>query len=143
MELRVGEVLVRLTPLDPDITRLTAPDTRRRLESLAGSARGTAFLVSIFTENPGGADFEPRAVSLENRGRIYRPEAVHGLTPGWGQRLRQRAAQQAVYSFSTELDLEMPLVVEVDGIRTDQWSSILPRIDAERARVRARGSGSR
>lgn len=140
VELRVGAVQVRLTPLDPEILRLTAPDTRRRLQSLAGgSGEGVAFLVAVFTEEPGGADFEPRSVSLENRGRTFRPSGIRRLTTGWGTRLHQRQAEQAVYTFPGEVDLELPLTVEVAGVRSGAWAEILPRIDAERARVRARG----
>jgi len=140
VEISLGPVLVRLTPLDPEILRLTAPDTRRRLESLPTGRDGTSFLLSVFTEEPGGADFEPRGLSLENRGRVYRPVNIRGLTPGWGVRLEQRRAEQAVYTFSGELDLELPLTVEVGGVRSDAWTTILTRLDVERARMRARGA---
>ncbi|HSG49978.1 MAG TPA: hypothetical protein VLA43_19295 [Longimicrobiales bacterium] len=132
-------VVVRLTPLDSAILRLTAPDTRRRLGSVGAPGSGAAFLVSVFTEEPGGADFEPRDVALENRGRIYRPATIRGLTPGWGVRLEQRRAEQAVYTFPEEVDLELPVVVEVAGTRSHAWAEILTRIDVERARMRARG----
>ena len=142
VELRVRGLQLRLTPLDPEITRLTAPDTRRRLESLRRSGGGAAFLVSIFTEEPGGVDFEPRSLLLENRGRVFRPRSIRPLTPGWGERLQQQRTEQAVYTFDAEVDLEMPLVVEMTGIRSAAWASILPRLDAERARIRARGGQS-
>ena len=139
VELRVRGSQVRLTPLDTSVTRLTAPDTRRRLASLVRPGTGVSFLVSVFTTEPAGADFEPQAVSLENRGRVFRPTAVRPLTPGWGARLVQDTPQQAVYTFPDGIDLEMPLTVEVAGVRSDAWTSILPRLDAERARLRARG----
>lgn len=140
VEVQVDGVLVRLTPLAPAIVELTAPDTRRRLESLASlQGEGVAFLVSVFTEEAGGADFEPRSVTLENRGRVLRPIGVRGLTPGWGRRLEQRRAERAVYTFPADLDLEMSLVVDVAGTRSGEWASILPRVDAERARIRTRG----
>lgn len=140
VELRVDRLLVRLTPLAPGIVALTAPDTRRRLESLTDrQGEGVSFLVSVFTEEPGGADFEPRSVSIENRGRVFRPTGIRGLTPGWGRRLDQRRAEQAVYTFPADVDLELGLVVDVAGTRSGAWASILPRIDAERARIRTRG----
>lgn len=139
VELVARGLVVRLTPLDSAILRLTAPDTRRRLASLETPEEGTAFLVTVFTEEPGGAEFEPRGVALENRGRVYRPTTVRGLTPGWGVRLEQRRAEQALYVFPEEVDLELPLTVEVAGFRSDAWAEILTRIDVERARVRARG----
>lgn len=139
VELEADGVLIRLTPLDPAILRLAAPDTRRRLEALPARGDGTWFLVSVFTEVPGGADFEPRSVSLENRGRVFRATSIRGLTPGWGTRLEQRSAEQALYAFSPEVDLELALTVEAAGARSDAWTSILPRLDVERARVRSRG----
>lgn len=139
VEVVAGGVVVRLTPLDSAILRLTAPDTRRRLSSLSTPEEGTPFLVSVFTEEPGGAEFEPRGVALENRGRVYRPTTIRGLTPGWGVRLEQRRAEQALYVFPAEVDLELPLTVEAAGVRSDAWAEILTRIDMERARVRARG----
>ena len=145
MELRAQDVRVRVTPLDPEILRLVAPDTRRRLSSLASSASGeggTRFLVSIFTESPGGSRFEPRSVSLENRGRVFRPVGIRAVTPGWGStRLDQRQVEQAVYAFPDEVDLELPLTVVVGSARSTDWALILPRLDAERARVRALGGG--
>lgn len=141
VQLQLDRVQVRVTPLDRSILELAAPDTRRRLESLAAGTGDdrTAFLVSVFTGTPGGAEFEPRNVFLENRGRRYTPLAIRALTPGWGTPLRQDRPAQAVYLFPGEIDLELPLTVEVGGVRSRAWESILPRLDAERTRLRARG----
>jgi hypothetical protein len=141
VELRIEDLQLRLTPLDPGILRVTAPDTRRRLSSLVPTgAEGVHFLVAVYTEAPGGAVFEPRSVALENRGRLFRPMGIRGITPEWGRaRLEQQDAQQAVYTFSQEVDLELPLTVVVGSVRNGEWASILPRIDAERARIGAPG----
>lgn len=141
MALTSNDVQVRVTPLAPSVLEVTAPDTRRRLSSLvpAGSP-GTHFLVSVFTEAPGGRAFEPADMVLENRGRTFRPTRIRGLTPGWGSGpLRQQRPEQAVYTFSEEVDLELPLTVIVAGVRNTTWESIRPRIDTERARIGARG----
>jgi len=143
VELRIDDLEIRLTPLDPDILRVTAPDTRRRLSSLVPvGTEGVHFLVAVYTEAPGGAAFEPRSVALENRGRLFRPVGIRGITPGWGRaRLEQRDAQQAVYTFPGDVDLELPLTVVVGSVRNGEWASILPRIDAERARLGTPGGG--
>lgn len=144
VDLQVQDVQVRVTPLHPEVLRVTAPDTRRRLSSLvpAGSD-GAHFLVAVFTEAPGGAAFEPRSLALENRGRLFRPTGIRAVTPGWGSaRLEQQDAQQAVYTFSDEVDLELPLTVVVGSVRSGEWASILPRIDAERARIGAPGGAA-
>jgi hypothetical protein len=142
LALTVDDIQVQVTPLAQEVLEATAPDTRRRLSSLVPAGTpGRHFLVSVFTEAPGGRVFEPGAVMLENRGRSFRPSAIRGLTPGWGSgQLRQRQPEQAVYTFSPDVDLELPLTVVVGDVRNSAWASILPRIDAERARIRAPGS---
>lgn len=139
LSMMMQDVQVQVTPLSPAILEATAPDTRRRLSSLVpGSVQGTHFLLSVFTEAPGGRTFEPNDVILENRGRTFRPLRIRGLTPSWGSgQLRQQQAEQAVYTFSPEVDLELPLTVIVAGVRNSAWESIRPRIDAERARIGA------
>lgn len=141
LSLMMEDVQVQMTPLSPVVLEATAPDTRRRLSSLVpSSVQGAHFLLSVFTEAPGGRAFEPSDVILENRGRTFRPTRIRGLTPSWGNgQLRQRQAEQAVYSFSPEVDLELPLTVIVAGVRNSAWESIRPRIDAERARIGANG----
>lgn len=141
LALTVEDVQVQVTPLSAVVLEATAPDTRRRLSSLVpASLEGTHFLLSVFTEAPGGRAFEPSDVILENRGRTFRPTRIRGLTPSWGSgQLRQQQAEQAVYTYSPEVDLELPLTVIVAGVRNSAWESIRPRIDAERARIGAAG----
>lgn len=136
------EVQIQVTPLAPPVLEVMAPDTRRRLSSLVpAGAEGSHFLLSVFTEAPGGRAFEPADVVIENRGRTFRPVRIRGVTPGWGSgQLRQQRPEQAVYTFSNEVDLELPLTIIVAGVRNSAWESIRPRIDAERARINARGT---
>jgi hypothetical protein len=139
-----GAVDVQVTPLDEGILRLTAPDTYERLSRLRDSAGpgGRAFLVTVQTEAPGGADFEPRDVRIESRGLVQRAEAIEPLTPGWGAGpLRQRTVERAVYRFPTGVDPSLDMVVLFGDSRSRSWADVLPRIDAERARVRARAGG--
>jgi hypothetical protein len=44
-----------------------------------------------------------------------------------------------VYAFSSEVDLESDLTVAYGLVESTQWRTILPRVQAERARARARG----
>jgi hypothetical protein len=149
MRLASRELEISVTPLDEAVTRATAPDTYRRLAALAGRYRATApreshlFLVSFFSEDA-GARFVPEEVQLISRGLRMRPLAVLPVTPTWGQRrLRQRQAEMAVYAFPAEVDLESDLLLAYELEETASWTQILARIQAERARARARaGVGS-
>ena len=50
----------------------------------------------------------------------------------------QRQTQMAVYDFGDAIDLESSLLLVYEFDESAQWSQILPRIQAERARARAR-----
>lgn len=152
LTLFAGELRIKVTPLDESIIRLAAPDTYKRLSDLAAGSRrqvlGRAgsedidlFLVSFFTRSP-TLLFEPNDLQLLNRGIRFRRMGWHPISPGFGtQRLAQEVPQIAVYGFAPEIDLEIDLVVEYQGVRNAGWSAIMSRIREERGRVRARAGG--
>mgnify|MGYP001058887056 CR=1 FL=1 len=47
----------------------------------------------------------------------------------------------AVYAFPDGIDLEQDLEVEYQELRSRDWDRVLPVIEAERARLRARQGG--
>jgi hypothetical protein len=146
-----GPLEVKVTPLAESVIRVTAPDTYRRLSGLAslhlpeavrqtGNANPTLFLVSFFSEAPETA-FVPEELQIISMGMRLRADAILPVTPGWGQRrLGQRATEMAVYAFAERADLESDLVVAYGLVETGAWNAILPRVQAERARARARGA---
>lgn len=144
MRLQSRDLEIKVTPLDESVTRVTAPDTYQRLSALAGRNRATApqgsqlFLVSFFSDQP-GVRFVPEEVQLISRGLRMRPLAILPVTPSWGQRrVQQRQTEMAVYAFPPEIDLESDLVLAYELEETASWSQVLSRIQAERARARAR-----
>jgi hypothetical protein len=141
-----GDLQILVTPLAPSVTRVTAPDTERRLSGLAEShanAGRALFLVSFHSEQP-DVRFVPEELQLASRGLRLRPSSVSPITPTWGQRrLRQRETEMAVYAFEGEVDVESELTVLYGLVQSGAWSTILPRVQAERARARARaGAGT-
>jgi hypothetical protein len=139
-----GGLQLMVTPLDESVTRVTAPDTYRRLSGIAGvyarsvSDLSTLFLVSFFSEEP-DVRFVPEEVQLISHGIRVRPGQISPVTPTWGERrLRQWQTETAVYRFDGDVDLESDLVLLYGLEQTSQWTGILPRIRAERARARAR-----
>lgn len=155
LTLRSDSVILKVTPLEEWVIRLTAPDTWSRLSSLSsvhraevvrqtGAATPSLFLVSFFSQTPGAA-FHPQDVQIENRGHRQRPLVIRPLTQGWGEeRLEQERAQLAVYAFTDEVDLEQPLTIEYSNDVAAGWDAILRRLEVERGRARARaGLGGR
>ena len=148
LELESGALQIQITPLDESVIRLAAPDTYQRLTGIAAAAGSSIrsraqeesrlFLVSMFSRAP-TVTYEPENLHIVNGGLRYRPIAIQAITPGWGgQRLRQQETQLAVYAFDPGIELEIALIVEYEGIRDTSWQNILNRLEAERARVRAR-----
>lgn len=151
----VGGVTARVTPLDEGILRLLSPDSyrslreyregrRAQIQQIArrfGLARTSVWLVSYYGTEQGDARFSPQEVIITNGGRDFRPVDIVPLTPGFGeQRVRQRAQQSALYVFDGALDVnQSQLTITVEGTPDVTWgSSILPRIERERALVRSR-----
>jgi hypothetical protein len=153
LQLRSGALLIKLTPLAEEIIRLTAPDTYGRLRGLA-QAHGprasraamsrdpSLFLVSLFSYQP-DVTYEPEDLLLVNRGLRLRPQGIAPISPSWGtQRLGQQETRMAVYAFEGGIEWEADLVVEYQQLRNEQWrDQIAPVLEAERAKVRARGGG--
>jgi len=145
-----GDLQMLVTPLHRSVTRVTAPDTERRLEALvdrytgAGAEDGAGlFLVSFFSDRP-DTRFDPEEVQLISQGFRLRPESITALTPAWGQqRVDQREQAMAVYRYAGRVELETDLVLAYRFTQTGQWSEILARIQAERGRVRARAESGR
>ena len=145
MQLVSGDLQLMVTPLHESVTHVTAPDTQRRLDALVdayastGSEDGSGlFLVSFFSDRP-DVRFDPEEVQLLDQGFRLRPASITPLTPTWGERrVQQREQVMAVYRYAGSIDLESDLVLAYGMQQTSQWSAILTRIRAERARVRSR-----
>ncbi|MDZ7779178.1 MAG: hypothetical protein U5R14_04455 [Gemmatimonadota bacterium] len=143
LTLTSGTLRILVTPLAESVLVTTAPDTYRRLSALAEPHRTRAddtaiFLVSFFSDQP-DVRFVPQEVQFVSGGVRVRPSSVTPVTPGWGSgRVAQRGTETAVYVFDRPLDLESDLTLHYGLERTDAWRVILSRIQAERARARAR-----
>jgi hypothetical protein len=145
LALEVDGVQVKLTPLAPEVVRLAAPDTWRRLEGLHDRmapqlpTNSRLFLVSFFTNDEGGALVNPLDVALLQRGRRFQALAVEGLIDsGLGGRLEPRQTQQAVYAFSADIDPRLALDLEFANEITRDGSALQARLETETARVLAR-----
>ena len=150
---RAEHLLIKLTPLDEEIIRLTAPDTYETTTGLGRNprtpsiqnrhgVRASLFLVSLFSYQP-DVTYEPEDLLLVNRGLRLRPQGIAPISPSWGtQRLGQQEARMAVYAFEGGIEWEADLVAEYQQLRNETWQDqIVPVLEAERAKVRARAGG--
>lgn len=153
LRLQPGNLLIKVTPLEEWVIRLTAPDTYDRLRGLvdafgvqaeraARTPDVSLFLVSLFSYQP-DVTYEPEELQLVNRGFRFRSLAIVPVTPAWGtQRLAQQETRMAIYAFGEGIDFEADLVVQYQDLRNDQWRDrVLHLLEAERAKVRARAKG--
>lgn len=147
LQVRDGDLLIKVTPLEESVIRLAAPDTYSRLRAMADSrmeqARQAVYseepemlLVSFFSYSP-DTEYRPDDVVLVNAGRQMRPVALLPVTSGWGRgRLQQREIQNAIYVFDQAIDYGQPMTIRYGTRETQNWSSIIPVLERERARIR-------
>jgi hypothetical protein len=149
-------LVVRAIPLEESLIRLLTPDSYRtlhdlrmstgaRLSSIAQRLGGRSvepWLVSFFGVQP-DVRFSPMDLIVTSAGRDFRPLEVVPLSAGFGeQRLQQRETQTAVFVFDADIDVDQPLTVTFMNEQSEMWEHVLPRIERERALVRARASRS-
>ena len=152
--IQLPAVMVRALPLDESVIRVLSPDSYRALHDLVASRQAelndraarygvrqpSLWYFSYFGVQP-DARFSPEEVVINSAGRIFRPLSIVPLTPGFGeQRLAQRGVQTAIYVFDGGIDVNLPLVVTVQGTPSAGWDANLRRIERERALVRSRAA---
>lgn len=149
VRLTAGNLSVRVVPVyEPIIALLTAEagEALRAVEvehaesiHAAAARRGTEapslMLVTVFATGD-GVPFDPELLTVESRNRLFRPMEIVPLSPLWRQRrLPQRETLSALYLFEEGIAFFEPMVVEYDGVRSEDWARRIPRIEAERARL--------
>lgn len=150
--LRDGPLLIKATPLDEQVIRLLAPDSYRRLSALAASRRAAAgaasdgaelFLLSFFSYEPNVA-FQPEDVRIVFQGRQLQAARIEPVSDGFGrQLLAQQESQSAIYAFEARLDYNQPILVRYGTRQSDDWTRVIPMLEIERAKIRARAGGGR
>ena len=154
LRIPLPSVLVRALPLDESVIRVLSPDSYRGLHELVSSRQAeiderarrygvrepSLWYFSYYGVQP-EARFSPEEVIITSAGRVFRPLSIVPLTTGFGeQRLEQRGVQTAIYIFDDGVDVNLPLVVTVQGVPSAGWEANLRRIERERALVRSRAA---
>jgi hypothetical protein len=149
-------LLVRATPLDESIIRVLAPDSYRSLRDRRESERDriaalaarygvrgfSIWSISFYGLEP-DVRFAPQDVVVSSVGRDFRPIELIPLTTGFGEnRLDQRDTQTALYLFDEAVDVNQPLTVMVETVRSSGWDETLRNVERERALIRSRAGRS-
>ena len=147
-------VRVTAIPLDESVIRTLAPDSYRALESrleskraliaqraAAHDVRNPSVWYVVFSGLAADARFVPTDFTVTSGGRDYRPFDVIPLSAGFGeQRLQPRETQSGLLLFEEGVDISQPVTVSMGTEHNTDWETILHKVDAERAAIRARGS---
>jgi hypothetical protein len=147
---------VRVTafPLDESVIRTLAPDSYRamhaNLESRApqirqraamhGERNPSVWFVRFYGLAP-DARYDPTDMTVSVGGRDFRPLDVVPISGDFGtQQLQPRETQTGLLLFDGAIDVTQPMIVRMGAVQNTDWDtlSILGKIDAERAAVRAR-----
>ncbi|HVE79486.1 MAG TPA: hypothetical protein VNA89_11515 [Gemmatimonadaceae bacterium] len=157
LRVQIPGVQVRAIPLDESVIRVLSPDSYRALREIVATRRDeieraarrrnlserNLWLFSYFGVQP-QARFSPREVRLTSAGLDFRPLELFPVTGGFGeQRLGARETQSAIYLFEDRLDLQQPLTLEVEGVRTSAWADVMRAVERERVLIRTRAAQGR
>lgn len=144
---------VRALPLDDDFIRTLAPDSYRSMMSLRdskraqidaiakrnGSATVDLWYVTFYNGQQGEAPIAPRDVILTTQGRDFKPIDIIAVTPGIGeQRVKQGQMEAAILAFDPTINSNQALTMRIGTQTGGNWEQVLQRVEAERAKVRAR-----
>jgi hypothetical protein len=90
------------------------------------------------------APFSPEELTLQSRGRFFRPIGFVPLSPEWGERqLSQRATANAIVLYEPGMALfEEDLVVTYQLVSTRAWSGVAKVLERERSAVHARAAAA-
>ena len=154
-----GGVRIAAIPLDETVIRTLAPDSYRTLHATLESRRQQILQRAgirgvheprvwyvTFTGLAPDARFIPTDITVTSGGREFRPIDVIALSSGFSeQRVQPRETQRGLLIFDEALDITQSITVIVGSERNTDWSndhsgSILSRIEAERAQIRARAN---
>jgi hypothetical protein len=151
-----SELRLRVLPLDERVLRLLAPDSYASLSGLKrlkaaevdSAARRYAvtdptwFLITVLALKE-QAPFTPEDITVQSRGRLFRPIAFAPLSPRWGdRRLERRGEAVAVALYQPGIELFEDLTISYGTASTDAWSRIVRRLDLERAAVLSRAAAA-
>ncbi|HET7039816.1 MAG TPA: hypothetical protein VFH97_08000 [Gemmatimonadales bacterium] len=151
-----ADLRIRVMPLDERVLRLLASDSyaslsgikrlkREAIDSVGrrfGVNDPSLFMISFFGLRD-QATFTPEELTLESRGRFFRPLGFAPLSSVWGERrLERRGEVVAVALFDPGIALFDDLTVSYGTASTDAWSRIVRRLDLERAAVLSRAAAA-
>jgi hypothetical protein len=151
-----ADLRIRVMPLDERVLRLLASDSyaslsgikrlkREAIDSVGrrfGVNEPSLFMISFFGLRD-QATFTPEELTLESRGRFFRPLGFAPLSSVWGERrLERRGEVVAVALFDPGIALFDDLTVSYGTASTDAWSRIVRRLDLERAAVLSRAAAA-
>jgi hypothetical protein len=151
------DVRVRVLPLDERVIRLLAPDSyesfsglkRLKAAEVEAAARSfgitdpTPLLITFFGLKE-RAPFTPEEITVQSRGRFFRPFAFVPMSPRWGERqvdLRESVVAIALFEPGIAL-FDDQLVVSYGNVTTSAWSTIARVLDRERSAVLSRAAAA-
>lgn len=152
-----GDLRIRVLPLDERVIRLLSPDSYAAMSGLKrvkaadvdvaarryGVAEPALFSVSFYGLKE-RVPFSPEELTLQSRGRFFRPLEFVPLSPEWGERqLSQRGTAIAIVLYEPGMALfEGDLVVSYQGAATRSWGGIAKILERERSAVLARAAAA-
>ncbi len=148
----VGPLDLRVTPLEDSLYPLLASDAAQslaalrsseqaRIDTLGGRVRPRGVLLVTFFATAPNTRFDPRQLAVLLPGRRLEPIGVIPLSPGFAnQQLGAREQAAGLVVFDQPIPVLDRFAVSYQATVNRDWEDlILPRLEAERARIMGPG----
>ncbi len=152
-----GDLRIQVLPLDERVIRLLSPDSYQSMAGLKrvkaadieemarryGIAEPALFSISFYGLRE-RASFSPEELTLQSRGRFFRPIGFVPMSADWGARqLAQRGTAIAIALFEPGMALfEEDLAISYQGFTTRAWNGIAKVLERERAAALSRAAAA-
>ncbi|OGF97825.1 MAG: hypothetical protein A2Z06_04160 [Candidatus Glassbacteria bacterium RBG_16_58_8] len=141
-------VWIRITPMDEEILRYCTEDTRstyRKMLENQGEALKSdgdygykTFLISLQGRSENEVYFDPTELKIVQQGKFYKPSQIIPISSTFDKRILTLygTPEMAIYAFSKEIDLTLPLEFKYKELSSNKWDEIIRTVGEAKLRTR-------
>ncbi len=139
---------IKITPMDEEILDYCTSDTKRTYTSMLKAQGGTLFengevaYKIFFIQFQGRSDneiyFDPTELNIIHQGKLFQPIHILPISSTFDKRILTLYGnpEMAIYAFSKDIDLGLPLVFQYKDLKSDKWNEIIQKVEDSKLLVR-------
>ncbi len=139
---------IRITPMEDEILRYCTQDTRNTYTKMLENQKGAftkeeekdvvKFLVLFQGRSENEIYFEPTELNLNHQGKLYKPVKIVPISSTFDKRILKLYGnpEMAIYAFSKEIDLSLPIQFKYKKLESNKWTEIIGTVEDSKLLVR-------